>query len=80
MTRGTSKKGPQQKTSPDSLTVDRDAHSFLFRGDFSGRARLVFFFFVLRPRADAHSLTAGLGGDASRRGGVLCFAAAPPGR
>ena len=53
------------------------------------------FFFLLRPRADAHSLTAGLGGDASRRGGVFFFllrprpdrggvffffAVAPPGR
>ena len=28
-------------------------------------------FFLLRPRADAHSLTAGLGGDASRRGGIF---------
>ena len=38
------------------------------------------FFFLLRPRADAHSLTAGLGGDASHRGGVFFFfAAAPPG-
>ena len=36
----------------------------------------VVFFFLLRPRPDAHSLTAGLGGDV-----VLCFfAAAPPGR
>ena len=34
---------------------------------------------LARPRADAHSLTAGLGGDASRRGGVFYFAAAPPG-
>ena len=33
-----------------------------------------------KKRADAHSLTAGLGGDASpRRGGVFFFAAAPPG-
>ena len=51
-------------------------------------------FLLLRPRADAHSLTAGLGGDASRRGGVFFFllrprpdrgggfffAVAPPGR
>ena len=37
-------------------------------------------FLLLRPRADAHSLTAGPGGDASpRRGGVFVFAAAPPG-
>ena len=36
--------------------------------------------FLLRPRTDAHSLTAGLGGDASpSRGGVFFFAAAPPG-
>ena len=55
----------------------------------------VVFFFLLRPRADAHSLTAGLGGDASPspgwcfffllrprpdRGGVFFFAVAPPGR
>ena len=31
------------------------------------------FSFLLRPRADAHSLTAGLGGDASRRGGDFLF-------
>ena len=36
-------------------------------------------FFLLRPRADAHSLTAGLGGDASPRRGGVFFAAAPPG-
>ena len=54
----------------------------------------VVFFFLLRPRADAHSLTAGLGGDASpspgwcfffccgpaRTGVVFFFAVAPPGR
>ena len=55
----------------------------------------VVFFFLLRPRADAHSLTAGLGGDASpsagwcfffccgpARTGVVffLFAVAPPGR
>ena len=41
----------QQKKN-DSLTaaLDRDAHSLLFRGDFSGRARLVFFFFAAAPR------------------------------
>ena len=54
----------------------------------------VVFFFLLRPRADAHSLTAGLGGDASPspgwclffllRGGAgpgwcFFFAVAPPG-
>ena len=39
------------------------------------------FFFLLWPRADAHSLTAGLGGDASPSPGwcVFFFAAAPPG-
>ena len=37
-------------------------------------------FFLLRPRADAHSLTAGLGGDASPSPGwCFLFAAAPPG-
>ena len=37
-------------------------------------------FFLLRPRADAHSLTAGLGGDASPSPGwCFVFAAAPPG-
>ena len=37
-------------------------------------------FFLLRPRADAHSLTAGLGGDASPSPGwCFFFAAAPPG-
>ena len=37
-------------------------------------------FFLLRPRADAHSLTAGLGGDASPSPGwCFSFAAAPPG-
>ena len=42
---------------------------------------VVFFcFFLLRPRADAHSLTAGLGGDASPSPGwCFFFAAAPPG-
>ena len=44
-----------------------------FRGDFSRWC----FFFCCGP-ADAHSLTAVLGGDASRRGGVF-FDAAPPG-
>ena len=40
----------------------------------------VVFFFLLRPRADAHSLTAGLGGDASPSPGwCFLFAAAPPG-
>ena len=39
------------------------------------------FFFLLRPRADAHSLTAGLGGDASPSPGwCFFFAVAPPGR
>ena len=37
-------------------------------------------FFLLRPRADAHSLTAGLDGDASPSPGwCFFFAAAPPG-
>ena len=38
-------------------------------------------FFVLRPRADAHSLTVGLGGDASPSPGwcFFFFSAAPPG-
>ena len=55
----------------------------------------VVFFFCCGPRADAHSLTAGLGSDASPspgwrlffccgagpdRGGVFFFAVAPPGR
>ena len=35
------------------------------------------FFFLLRPRVDAHSLTAGLGGDASRRGGAFLFLLRP---
>ena len=51
------------------------------------------FFFLLRPRADAHSLTAGLGGASPSpgwcffllrprpdRGGVFFFAVAPPRR
>ena len=38
---------------------------------FPGRLFRVVFLFSLRPRADAHSPTAVLGGDASRRGGVL---------
>ena len=48
---------------------------------FAGRLFRLVYFFLLRPRADAHSLTACLGRDASRRG-VFCFfffAAAPPG-
>ena len=54
----------------------------------------VVLFFLLRPRADAHSLTAGLGGASPSpgwcfffllrprpdRGGVFFFAVAPPGR
>ena len=44
-----------------------------------GPTRTGVVFFLLWPRPDAHSLTAGLGGDASRRGGVFFFAAAPPG-
>ena len=69
---GHEQKGATTKKNTDSLTaaLDRDAHSLLFRGDFSGRARAGVFF-LLRPRADAHSLTAGLGGDASRRGGAF---------
>ena len=43
----------------------------------------VVFFFLLRPRADAHSLTAGLGGDASPSPGwcllFFCCGAAPAG-
>ena len=65
MTRGTSKKGPKKKKT-GSLRLR-------FRGDFSRWC----FFFCCGP-ADAHSLTAVLGGDASRRGGVF-FDAAPPG-
>ena len=37
------------------------------------------FFFLLRPRADAHSLTAGLGGASPSPGWCFFFAAAPPG-
>ena len=37
------------------------------------------FFFLLRPRADAHSLTAGLGGAYPSPGWCFFFAAAPPG-
>ena len=68
------KRGHNKKKN-DSLTaaLDRDAHSLLFRGDFSGWC----FFFLLRPRADAHSPTAVLGGDASRRGGVFFFCCGP---
>ena len=64
--------GHEQKVAttknPDSLTaaLDRDAHSLLFRGDFSGWC-----FFLLQPRADAHSPTAVLGGDAPRRCGAF---------
>ena len=38
------------------------------------------FFFLLRPRADAHSLTAGLGGDASPSPGWCCFFCCGPAR
>ena len=69
---GHEQKGATTKTkNPDSLTA-----ALLFRGDFSGRAQLVIFF-LLRPRGDAHSLTAGLGVDASRRGGVFFFCCGP---
>ena len=37
----------------------------------------VVFFFLLRPRADAHSLTAGLGGDASPSAGWCFFLLRP---
>ena len=37
------------------------------------------FFFLLRPRADARSLTAGLGGASPSPGWCFFFAAAPPG-
>ena len=37
------------------------------------------FFFLLRPRTDAHSLTAGLGGAFPSPGWCFFFAAAPPG-
>ena len=65
------------------------------RGRSKKKTPWVVFFFLLRPRADAHSLTAGLGGDASpspgwclffccgpARTGVVFFffAVAPPGR
>ena len=50
------------------------------RGRSKKKTPWVVFFFLLRPRADAHSLTAGLGGDASPSPGrCFCFAAAPPG-
>ena len=64
------------------------------RGRSQKKTPWVVFFFLLRPRADAHSLTAGLGGDASPSPGwcfffccgpartglvFLFFAVAPPG-
>ena len=51
------------------------------RGRSKKKTPWVVFFFLLRPRADAHSLTAGLGGDASPSPGwcFFFFAAAPPG-
>ena len=42
------------------------------RGRSKKKTPWVVFFFLLRPRADAHSLTAGLGGDASSSPG-RCF-------
>ena len=74
MTRGTSKKGPQQQKN-DSLTeaLDRDAHSLLFRSDFSGWC----FFFAAAPRG--RSLThCGRCGPA--RTGVVCFFCCGPAR
>ena len=41
---------------------------------------LLVFFFLLRPRADAHSLTAGLGGDASPSAGCCFFFCCGPAR
>ena len=54
---GHEQKGPQQKNNTDSRTaaLDRDAHSLLFRGDFSGRARAgVFFAAAPRGRSLTH--------------------------
>ena len=57
---GHEQKGPQQKNNTDSLTaaLDRDAHSLLFRGDFSGRARAGVFFCCGPARTLTHSLRA----------------------
>ena len=58
MTRGTSKKGPQQKTKAPTQSLRPWTATAMLTHFFSGRLlRLVFFFFLLRPRADAHSLT-----------------------
>ena len=82
MTRGTSKKGPQKKKAQaptHSLRPWTAMLTHFFSGATFPAGPGWGFVFLLRPRADAHSLTAGLGGDASRRGGLFFFAAAPPG-
>ena len=75
--------GPQQKKNTlggvffFALAPCRRPTGFLLPLPFAGAAAKkktpwVVFFFLLRPRADAHSLTAGLGGDASPSPG-WCF-------
>ena len=84
--------GPQQKKTPSvvfffALAPCRRPTGLLLPLPFAGAAAKkkppwVVFFLLLRPRADAHSLTAGLGGDASPSPGwcfFFFFAAAPPG-
>ena len=77
MTRGTSKKGPQKKKKEPRLTHcgpgQRPRCSLT---SFPGRLfRLVFFFCCGQARTLTHSLTAVLGGDASRRGDFFLSAA-----
>ena len=74
--------GPQQKKHPGwcfffcsgPVPASNGASPSLAfrRGRSKKKTPWVVFFFLLRPRADAHSLTAGLGGDASPSPG-RCF-------
>ena len=54
--------------------------SLAFRRGRSKKKTPWVFFFLLRPRADAHSLTAGLGGDASPSPGRCFFFCCGPAR
>ena len=82
--------GPQQKKHPGwcfffALAPCRLPTGLLLPLPFAGAAAKkktpwVVFFFLLRPRADAHSLTAGLGGDASPLAGAVFFFCCGPAR
>ena len=69
--------GATTKKTPAALDRDADILLSFFPGRLFRPGPACVFFFLLRPRADAHSLTAGLSGDASRRGGVFFFLLRP---